>query len=88
MERLHGAGDATGWSRWRGVFISINAKKPIAIHNLADALAFQGKISLSGKDAVKVNVKLTPEMAAFLRSQSFDEYTADGWKVNITGTCR
>ncbi len=67
------------------VFISINAKKPIAIHNLADALAFQGKISLSGKDAVKVNVKLTPEMAAFLRSQSFDEYTADGWKVNITG---
>jgi transglutaminase-like putative cysteine protease len=66
------------------VFISINAKKPIAIHNLSDALAFQGKISLNGKNAVKVNVKLTPEMAAFLRSQSFDEYTSDGWKVNIT----
>lgn len=65
------------------VFISVNAKKPIAIHNLSDALPFQGKITLSGKEAVEVNVTLTPEMAAFLRAQSFDQYTPDGWKVNI-----
>jgi len=67
------------------VFVSVNAKKPITIHNLEDTLPFQGKISLSGKDAVTVDVKLTPEMAAFLRAQSFDEYTPDGWKVNVTG---
>jgi transglutaminase-like putative cysteine protease len=64
-------------------FISVSAKKPITIHNLKDALAFQGKISLSGKDAVQIDVKITPEVAAFLRSQSFDQYTADGWKVNV-----
>jgi transglutaminase-like putative cysteine protease len=65
------------------VFISVNAKKPITIHNLPDALAFQGKITLTGKQAVEVNVELTSEMAAFLRAQSFDEYTAEGWKVTV-----
>jgi transglutaminase-like putative cysteine protease len=65
------------------VFISVNAKKPIAIHNLSDVLPFQGNIKLSGKQSVTVDVELTPEMAAFLRAQSFDEYTSDGWKVNV-----
>ena len=67
------------------VFISVNAKKPIAVHNLKDALALQGAIRLNGDQAVEVNVKLTPEMAAYLRAQSFDEYTSSGWKVNVTG---
>lgn len=64
-------------------FVSISSKKPITIHNLKDALAFQGKIALNGGDAVQLEVKITPEVAAFLRSQSFDEYTADGWKINV-----
>jgi transglutaminase-like putative cysteine protease len=55
------------------VFISVNAKKPVNVHNLKDALPFQGK------------VKITPEMAAFLREQSFDQYTAEGWKLNVEG---
>ena len=67
------------------VFISVNAKKPINIHNLRDALPFQGKIKLNTKEAVEVNVKITPEVAAFLREQSFDEYTNNGWKLNIDG---
>ncbi len=66
------------------VFVSVNAKQPINVHNLKDALPFQGKIAFSGKDAVQIDVKITPEMAAFLREQSFDEYTRDGWKVNVT----
>jgi len=66
------------------VFVSVNAKKPVNIHNIKDALAFQGKINLSGKDAVQIDVKITPEMAAFLREQSFDQYTRDGWKVNVS----
>jgi len=65
------------------VFISVNAKKPITVHNLRDTLAFQGKIALSDRDAVEIDVKITPEVAAFLRAQSFDEYTAEGWKLNI-----
>ncbi|TAK56065.1 MAG: DUF4129 domain-containing protein [Dehalococcoidia bacterium] len=67
------------------VFISVDAKKPISIHNLKDILPFQGKITLTGKQAVTVNVNLTPEMAAFLRAQSFDQYSADGWTVNVDG---
>src|SRR4029079_12415587 len=67
------------------VFIGVNSKKPINVHNLKDALPFQGKINLSGKEAVKLDVKITPEMAAFLREQSFDEYTRSGWKINVEG---
>ncbi|MBI5283690.1 MAG: transglutaminase domain-containing protein [Chloroflexi bacterium] len=65
------------------VFVSVNAKKPITVHNLRDTLAFQGKIALSDRDAVEIDVQITPEVAAFLRAQSFDEYTAEGWKLNI-----
>lgn len=67
------------------VFISVNAKKPISVHNLEDALPFQGRVRLSGREALEVDVELSPEMAAFLRQQSFDEYTSSGWKVNVEG---
>jgi transglutaminase-like putative cysteine protease len=75
----------TKFSPLARVFIGVNSKKPINVHNLKDALPFQGKINLSGKDAVKIDVKITPEMARFLREQSFDEYTRGGWKINVTG---
>ncbi len=65
------------------VFIGVNAKRPIDVHNLKDALALQGAIKLHGGEAVEIDVDITPEMAAFLRAQSFDEYTSDGWKVNV-----
>jgi transglutaminase-like putative cysteine protease len=67
------------------VFVSVDAKRPVDVHNLNDALAFQGKIKLSNREALDVTVELTPELAAYLRAQSFDEYTASGWKVNIEG---
>jgi transglutaminase-like putative cysteine protease len=67
------------------VFISVDAKRPISVHNLEDALAFQGKITLNSREAVELDVEITPEMARFLRDQSYDEYTASGWKVNIEG---
>jgi transglutaminase-like putative cysteine protease len=67
------------------VFVGVNAKKPINIHGFEDALPFQGKITLSGREAVEIDVELTPEMAQFLREQSFDEYTSAGWKINVNG---
>jgi transglutaminase-like putative cysteine protease len=67
------------------VFISVNAKKPVNVHNLKDALPFQGKITLNSRDAAEIEVKITPEMAAFLRERSFDEYTTNGWKINVEG---
>lgn len=67
------------------VFTSVNAKKPINVHNIEGALPFQGKITLSSRDAVEIEVELTEEMARFLREQSFDEYTSAGWKINVNG---
>ncbi len=71
------------------LFVSVRAKKPIEIHNLRDVLALQGEIKLNGRDAVEVNLKLPPDVApyvaAYLRAQSFDEYTSNGWKVNVQG---
>jgi transglutaminase-like putative cysteine protease len=66
------------------VFVSVNSRKAVNIHNLKDALGFQGKITLNSDAAVQIDVKITPEVAAFLREQSFDQYTRDGWKVNVT----
>ena len=40
------------------VFVSVNAKKPINVHNIKDALPFQGKITLTEKDAVTIDVEL------------------------------
>jgi transglutaminase-like putative cysteine protease len=70
------------------VFIGVNAKRPIDVHNLDDALALQGKIRLNSEEAVELDIEITPEMAAYLRAQSFDEYTSDGWKVNVEGEQR
>jgi transglutaminase-like putative cysteine protease len=67
------------------VFISVNAKKPINVHNLDGVLPFQGKITLSSREAVEIEVELTDQMARFLREQSFDEYTSAGWKINVNG---
>ncbi|MEX2247080.1 MAG: transglutaminase domain-containing protein [Dehalococcoidia bacterium] len=67
------------------VFISVNAKKPIDVHNLEGALALQGKITLNSDQAVDINVEVPQDVANYLRTQSFDEYTATGWKVNIEG---
>ena len=64
-------------------FVAVDSKRPINVHNLQDALPFQGEIHLSGRDAVEVTGEIPPEAAAFLRGQSFDEYTAEGWKVNV-----
>jgi hypothetical protein len=89
----------TAYERWRAftapitdrftplarVFVSVDAKRPVDVHNLQDALAFQGKIKLSNREALDVTVELTPELAAYLRAQSFDEYTASGWKINVEG---
>jgi transglutaminase-like putative cysteine protease len=67
------------------VFIGVNAKKPIEVHSLRDALALQGSINLSNREALEIEVETSPEIAAYLRSQSFDEYGASGWVSNIRG---
>jgi hypothetical protein len=46
------------------VFISVDAKRPIDVHNLKDALPLQGKIKLNSREAVEVDVTITPETTA------------------------
>ena len=65
------------------VFLSINPNKGAKIHSLKDALALQGKINPSAVPAVQIEGDLPANVAPFLREQSFDQYTRDGWRVNV-----
>ena len=59
------------------VFSAIDSKKGGTIHRFGSTLPLQGKISLGGGEVMRVN---TAE-PSFLRAQSYDFYTAQGWKV-------
>lgn len=63
-------------------FAAINPEKAVKIHNLKDLLGLQGKIAQTDAPAVHITGVIGPEVAPFLREQSFDQYTRDGWKAN------
>ncbi len=62
------------------VFSSIDSKKSGVIHHFGATLPLQGAITLGGGDVAEV---VTTE-PVFLRAQSYDQYTAQGWKVGGT----
>ncbi len=64
------------------VFLSINPDKGAKIHSLKDALAIQGAITLQDIPAVDVKGDIPLDIAPFLREQSLNLYTRDGWRVN------
>jgi len=59
------------------VFSAIDAKKGGAVHQFGSTLPLQGEISLGGSEVMQI----TTAEAGFLRAQSYDVYTAQGWKV-------
>jgi transglutaminase-like putative cysteine protease len=59
------------------VFSAIDAKKGGSVHQFGSTLPLQGEISLGGSTVMEVS---TSE-PGFLRAQSYDVYTAQGWKV-------
>ncbi len=63
-------------------FISINPNKAVKIHSLKDALAFQGAINPGSGAAAQVDAQLPAYVAPFLREQSLNRYTRDGWRVD------
>jgi transglutaminase-like putative cysteine protease len=65
-----------------GAFIGINPDKGLKIHALKDALILQGGIDPSIIPAAQVEADLPPDVAPFLRDQSFDQYRRDGWSLS------
>lgn len=64
------------------VFNSVDAKKPITIHNFDDFLPFQGPIDLRGRRTeIRVEGDIPPAIAAYLRARAYDLYGAAGWRA-------
>ena len=59
------------------VFSAIDAKKGSSVHQFGSALPLQGGISL-GNDRV---MEVTASETGFLRAQSYDVYTPQGWLI-------
>ncbi|HEY7268989.1 MAG TPA: transglutaminase domain-containing protein [Dehalococcoidia bacterium] len=62
------------------VFSSIDSKKGGVIHHFGPTLPLQGQISLGGSEVAQV---VTTE-PVFLRAQTYDQYTPQGWKLGPT----
>ena len=59
------------------VFASIDSKKGGSIHQFGSTLPLRGEITLGGGEVMLIEATET----GFLRAQSYDFYTAQGWKV-------
>jgi transglutaminase-like putative cysteine protease len=64
------------------VFASIDSKKGGVVHRFGSTLPLQGEITLGGGNVAEVQ---TTE-PLFLRAQSYDSYTARGWKIGGSST--
>jgi transglutaminase-like putative cysteine protease len=63
-------------------FMSINPDKGVKVHALRDALLLQGGIDPAAIPAAQVQADLPPDVAPFLRDQSFEQYRRGGWQLN------
>jgi transglutaminase-like putative cysteine protease len=59
------------------VFISVNSKKGSSIHSFGSTMPLLGEINLGGGEIMRV----TAQETGYLRAQSYDVYTAQGWKI-------
>jgi transglutaminase-like putative cysteine protease len=60
------------------LFTSVDSKKGGLIHKFGSTLPLQGKITLSSGNELTVEAT----EPGFLRAQSYDFYTAQGWKIS------
>ncbi len=65
------------------VFSSIDSKKGGVVHRFGSTLPLQGEITLGGGEVAEV---VTTEQPLFLRAQTYDQYTAQGWKIGSGST--
>lgn len=59
------------------VFAAVDSKKGGTVHNFGATLPLQGEISFGGGQVMLV----TTTEPGYLRAQSYDLYTAQGWKI-------
>jgi transglutaminase-like putative cysteine protease len=59
------------------VFSGIDSKRGAAVHQFGSTLPLQGGISLGNSGVMEV----TTDEVGFLRAQSYDAYTPQGWRV-------
>jgi transglutaminase-like putative cysteine protease len=59
------------------VFASIDSKKSAPVHRFGSTLPLQGEVTLTAEEVMHV----TATEPGFLRAQSYDFYTAQGWKI-------
>ena len=61
------------------LFTSVDSKKGVSVHKFGSTLPLQGKVSLTGGNQVEVEAT---EPGLMLRAQTYDFYTAAGWKIS------
>jgi transglutaminase-like putative cysteine protease len=62
------------------VFSAVDAKRGGSVHQFGSTLPLQGEISLGGGRVMEVTASET----GFLRAQTYDLYSAQGWRVGPT----
>jgi transglutaminase-like putative cysteine protease len=60
------------------VFSSIDTRRPGGVHQFGSTMPLQGEITLGSGEVMRV---VTTE-PGFLRAQTYDEYTPQGWKLS------
>lgn len=66
------------------VFISVHAKKPVRVHSFDSTLPFQGSITLPETQVLEVEGE--PGLLPFLRADSYEQYSSQGWKQQSRGS--
>ncbi len=60
------------------LFVSVNARKPVRVHNFDEALPLQGPIELPETLVLDVETE-TLDQPAYLRAEIYDVYARNGW---------
>lgn len=66
-------------------FIGVNPDKGRKLRALRDSLVLKGGIDLRLIPAAQVSGDIPPDVAPFLRAQSFAQYGRDGWRIDERG---
>jgi transglutaminase-like putative cysteine protease len=61
------------------LFVGVNNKKSVRVHDFKDILPLLGSIALPDTKVADVTLDKPLDGPLFLKSQSYDTYTSDGW---------
>jgi transglutaminase-like putative cysteine protease len=67
------------------LFVSVNNKKSLQVHDFGEILPFLGGIGLPDTPVADVTTGKPLDQLAYLRAQAYDIYTAQGWESAALG---